>query len=195
MYVTIIRSSVMLLIIICGELKSLKCYVIFSVFLLFQNAYFHWQIRQKIVYENQVRWNVHMCVNSDSILVVMLQILCTTYTYLYNFKPAIFKVISRFFFGYFTNCSNCLCRQFVIASVSLFLVCYLPTLAGYRMYVIAVNEGVWLCTFGGMMCTGNRKYLRKYLFIATLSTANPTQISVSCIMVFGHDPYYWLFKN
>jgi hypothetical protein len=43
-------------------------------------------------------WNVHICIIPDSVLVVMSQMLSTTFTYLYNVISAIsFKVISRCF--------------------------------------------------------------------------------------------------
>ena len=85
-------------IIFCGTFKITIMLCHFIHFPAITKPYFHLQIRQKIIYEDHMLWNVHICIIPDSVLVVISHMLCTTFTYLYNFISAIsFKVISHSF--------------------------------------------------------------------------------------------------
>jgi hypothetical protein len=83
---------------ILWDFKIMKTLCHFIHFPAFTKPYFQPQIRQKIEYEDQMRWNAHIYTIPDSFLVLISHMLSTTFTCLYNFISAVsFKVISGSF--------------------------------------------------------------------------------------------------
>jgi hypothetical protein len=111
---------------ILWEIKIMKTLYHFMYLPAVAKPYFHAQIRQKIVYEGQIRWNVHMCIIPD--ICHFTNVKYTVYLLVQLHVRYFIQGHFTLFLGYSTNCSYCLCRQYVIEGF-LFVVFYLATLA------------------------------------------------------------------